>query len=143
MKIKYEINFLKNLYRTMLRIRFCEESLVGPILKGEVHTPCHLYSGQEAVATGVCANLDDKDYIFGSHRSHGHYLAKGGNLNALAAEIYCRETGCSKGRGGSMHIVAPEVGMMGSAPIVAGTISLALGAALASQIRNDGKVTVS
>lgn len=131
------------MYKTMVRIRLCEESLVGPILKKEILTPCHLYSGQEAVATGVCANLNNEDYIFGSHRSHGHYIAKGGDLKALVAEIYCRETGCSKGRGGSMHVVAPEVGMMGSAPIVAGTISLALGAALASQIRNDGRVTVS
>ena len=127
----------------MMTIGLCEESLIGPILKKEILTPCHLYSGQEAVATGVCANLNKTDYIFGSHRSHGHYLAKGGNLNSLIAEIYCRETGCSKGRGGSMHVVAPDVGMMGSAPIVAGTISLALGAALASQIRNDGRVTVS
>ena len=127
----------------MVTIRLCEESLVGPILKGEIHTPCHLYSGQEGVATGICANLIDKDYIFGSHRSHGHYLAKGGDLKALVAEIYCRETGCSKGRGGSMHVVATDANMMGSAPIVAGTISLALGAAIASQIRNDGRVTVS
>ena len=127
----------------MVRIRFCEESLVGPILNGAIQTPCHLYSGQEAVATGVCASLNNRDYVFGSHRSHGHYLAKGGDLKALVAEIYCKEAGCSKGRGGSMHVVAPEVGMLGSAPIVAGTISLALGAALASQIRNDGRVTVS
>jgi len=139
----YNKDFLENLYKTMVTIRLCEESLVGPILKGEIHTPCHLYSGQEGVATGICANLIDKDYIFGSHRSHGHYLAKGGDLKALVAEIYCRETGCSKGRGGSMHVVATDANMMGSAPIVAGTISLALGAAIASQIRNDGRVTVS
>ena len=143
MKKGYDNNFLEDLYRTIVRIRFCEESLVESILKGEIQTPCHLYSGQEAVATGICANLIDKDYIFGSHRSHGHYLAKGGELKALVAEIYCRETGCSRGRGGSMHVVAPEIGMMGSAPIVAGTISLALGTAIASQIRNDGRVTVS
>lgn len=127
----------------MMTIRLCEESLVGPILKKEILTPCHLYSGQEAVATGVCASLNETDYIFGSHRSHGHYLAKGGSLKALVAEVYCRETGCSKGRGGSMHVVAPEAGMMGSAPIVAGTISLAIGVALVSQIRKDGRITVS
>jgi pyruvate dehydrogenase E1 component alpha subunit len=83
------------------------------------------------------------DYVFGSHRSHGHYLAKGGSLQAMMAEIYCKETGCSRGRGGSMHLIDPEVGMLGSAPIVAGTISLAVGAALAASIRKDGRVAVS
>jgi len=126
-----------------MRIRFCEESLVEPILKGEICCPVHLYTGEEAIAAGVCAALREKDYVFSTHRSHGHYLAKGGDLQKLIAEIYGKEAGCSRGRGGSMHIVCPEVGMMGSAPIVAGTISLALGAALASQIRNDGRVTVS
>ena len=133
----------KQLYRSMLRIRICEESLVEPILSGEVRCPVHLYTGEEAVAAGICAALTTEDYLFGTHRSHGHYLAKGGDLKAMMAEIYCRETGCSHGRGGSMHLVAPEVGMLGSAPIVAGTISLALGAALASHIRGDERVTVS
>jgi len=127
----------------MLKIRLCEESLVEPILKGKIKTPCHLYTGEEAIATGVCAALDKNDYIFGNHRSHGHYIAKGGNLKQLIAEIYCKETGCSRGRGGSMHVVAPEVGFLGAAPIVAGTISLAVGAALASKIRGDKRVSVS
>ncbi|MBA4424092.1 MAG: dehydrogenase [Syntrophus sp. (in: bacteria)] len=135
--------FLEHLYRTMLRIRLSEEILVEPILRGDVRTPCHLYSGQEAIATGLCATLMKDDYVFGSHRSHGHYLAKGGSLKAMMAEIYCKEAGCSRGRGGSMHLIDPDVGMMGSAPIVAGTISLAVGAALASIIRKDGRVAVS
>jgi acetoin:2,6-dichlorophenolindophenol oxidoreductase subunit alpha len=139
----YTVDFLEHLYRTMLRVRLSEESLVEPILKGDVHTPCHLYSGQEAIATGICTTLTNEDYIFGGHRSHGHYLAKGGSLRAMMAEIYCKETGCSRGRGGSMHLIDPDVGMMGSAPIVAGTISLAVGAALASSIRKDGHVSVS
>lgn len=134
---------LKELYRTMLRIRYCEESFVQPILNSEVRCPVHLCTGQEAVAAGVCAALTKDDYIFGNHRSHGHYLAKGGGMRELAAEIYGRETGCSRGRGGSMHLIDPGVGMLGSAPIVAGTISLALGAALASSIRKDRRVTVS
>ena len=134
---------LKKLYRTMVRIRLCEESLVEPILNGDVECPVHLYSGEEAIATGVCAALEKKDYIFSTHRSHGHYLAKGGDMPALIAEIYGKEVGCSRGRGGSMHLIAPEKGMMGSAPIVAGTISLALGAALASSIRKEKRVTVS
>jgi len=127
----------------MLRIRLCEESFVDPILDGEIHTPCHLYSGEEAVAVGICAALTDRDYVFGSHRSHGHFLAKGGSLREMAAEIFCRETGCARGRGGSMHLIAPDIGMLGAAPIVAGTISLAMGAALASAIRKDGRVAVS
>ena len=140
---KYSNKFLKDLYRTMLRIRVCEESLVGPINNGDVKCPCHLYSGQEAVAAGVCAALDEKDYIFGNHRSHGHYLSKGGRMQELIAEIYGKETGCSRGRGGSMHLTAMDIGVLGSAPIVAGTISLAVGAALASRIRKEKKVTVS
>jgi TPP-dependent pyruvate/acetoin dehydrogenase alpha subunit len=139
----YQPEFLEYLYRTMLRIRLCEESLVDPILRGEIRTPCHLCSGQEAIAVGVCACLGEKDYIFGNHRSHGHFLAKGGDLKAMMAEVYCREGGCSRGRGGSMHLIDAKRGMMGSAPIVAGTISLAVGTALASSIRQDGRVTVS
>ncbi len=141
--MSYQLELLENLYRTMLRIRLAEESLVDPILRGDVCTPCHLYSGEEAIAAGVCAALSKDDYIFGNHRSHGHYLAKGGSLQAMMAEIYCREAGCSRGRGGSMHLIDPEVGMLGSAPIVAGTISLAVGAALAASIRKDGRVAVS
>jgi len=127
----------------MLRIRLCEESLVEPIIKGEMKGPVHLYTGEEAIATGVCAALSRKDYVFGTHRSHGHYLAKGGTLQKLIAEIYGKETGCSKGRGGSMHIIDPEKGMLGAAPIVAGTISLAAGAALASKIKGEQRVSVS
>lgn len=134
---------LLSLYRTMLRIRQCEESLVPAIVDGRIRCPVHLYSGQEAVAAGVCAALSQSDYVFGTHRSHGHYLAKGGDMRELVAEIFCRETGCSRGRGGSMHIAASEVGMLGAAPIVAGTISLALGAALAGTIRGDGRVAVA
>ena len=141
--MKYPLHLLENLYRTMVRIRLCEESFIEPILNRDVLCPCHLYSGEEAVATGICASLTDRDYIFGNHRSHGHYLAKGGSMRAMAAEIYCRETGCSRGRGGSMHLIDPDVGILGVAPIVAGTISLAVGAALASSIRKDGRVAVS
>ncbi|MFH0867255.1 MAG: thiamine pyrophosphate-dependent dehydrogenase E1 component subunit alpha [Bacteroidota bacterium] len=127
----------------MLRIRLAEEKLVEPILDGTVRCPVHLYSGEEAVASGIGANLANEDYVFGNHRSHGHYLAKGGDLKKMIAEIYCKESGCCGGRGGSMHLVAPEKGILGIAPIVAGTISLALGAALASSIRKDGRVAVT
>ena len=139
----YSRNFLLGLYQTMLRIRKCEESLVEPILRGEIKTPCHLYSGEEAIATGLSAALDKEDYIFGNHRSHGHYLAKGGDMKTMIAEIYGKETGCSSGRGGSMHLISPENGVMGIVPIVSGTVSLALGAALAIKIRKQKHVAVS
>ncbi|NQU85564.1 MAG: thiamine pyrophosphate-dependent dehydrogenase E1 component subunit alpha [Mariniphaga sp.] len=130
-------------YRTMLRIRLAEEGLVDKIIDGTVKTPSHLYSGQEAIATGLCANLTKEDIIFGNHRSHGHYLAKGGSLKEMFAEIFCKETGCSRGRGGSMHLISPENGVLGIVPIVAGTISLAVGSALASKIKKENTVTVS
>ena len=136
-------DFLIQLYRKMLRIRLAEESLVNPIISGEIRTPVHLYTGEEAVAVGLCSVLTKDDYIFGNHRSHGHYLAKGSDMGKMFAEIYGKETGCSRGRGGSMHLIDPENGVMGIVPIVAGTISLALGAALASKIRKDNNVTVS
>ncbi len=141
--LSYSREFLCKLYATMLRIRLCEESFVEPIMNGEIKCPVHLCSGEEAIAVGVCAALEKRDYVFGNHRSHGHYLAKGGNLQEMVAEVFCRETGCSRGRGGSMHLIDPDCGMLGSAPIVAGTISLALGAALASWIRKDERVAVS
>jgi len=140
---KYSKDFLESLYRTMIKIRFCEESFVEPIIKKQVRCPCHLYSGEEAIATGVCAALNKNDYIFGNHRSHGHYIAKGGSIRKLVAEVYGKETGCARGRGGSMHVCAPEIGMLGAAPIVAGTISLAVGCALASKIKKEKNVTVS
>jgi len=141
--LNFPRDLLVSIHRQMLRIRLCEESFVEPILSGEVRCPCHLDSGEEAVAVGICSALTERDYIFGNHRSHGHYLAKGGSMQEMVAEIFCRETGCSRGRGGSMHLIAPYVGMLGAAPIVAGTISLALGAALASTIRKDGRVAVT
>jgi acetoin:2,6-dichlorophenolindophenol oxidoreductase subunit alpha len=141
MKIPKDI--IVRLYRTMLRIRLAEESLVDPIIRGEIRTPVHLYSGEEAIAAGVCSLLNREDYIYGNHRSHGHYIAKGGDLGKMIAEIYGKETGCSRGRGGSMHLIDPDNGIMGIVPIVAGTISLALGTALASKIRDDKRVTVT
>jgi acetoin:2,6-dichlorophenolindophenol oxidoreductase subunit alpha len=139
----YSNEFIIKLYKTMLRIRLAEESLVEPIKRGEIKTPVHLYTGEEAIATGLCAVLNKEDYIFGNHRSHGHYLAKGGDMGKMISEIYGKETGCSRGRGGSMHLVDPENGILGIVPIVAGTISLALGSALASKIRNEKRVTIS
>ena len=136
----YTKEFLSKLYWMMKRIRLCEESLVDPITNGDISCPVHLYSGQEAIAAGVCANLKKTDYIFGNHRSHGHYLAKGGSMQTMIAEIYGKETGCSRGRGGSMHLIDPSNGIMGVVPIVAGTISLATGAAW---LHKSGMIRVS
>lgn len=109
----------------------------------EMKTPVHLSLGQEASAVGVCANLNKEDYVFSNHRSHAHYLAKGGDLRAMIAELYCKETGCARGRGGSMHLIDTKVGLLGSSAIVGGSIPHAVGAALASVIKKENKVAVS
>jgi TPP-dependent pyruvate/acetoin dehydrogenase alpha subunit len=134
---------LREMYRTMLRIRVFEERAAELVTAGEIRAPCHLCIGQEAIATGVCAALERSDYVWGAHRSHGHYLAKGGNLRAMMAELLGKRTGCSRGRGGSMHLFAAEVGILGTVPLVAGTIPLAVGTGLASKLRKDHRVSVS
>ncbi|MBP7738933.1 MAG: thiamine pyrophosphate-dependent dehydrogenase E1 component subunit alpha [Spirochaetes bacterium] len=139
----YTKDFLVSLYQKLLEIRYVEDSFINPIIDKEILCPVHLYTGEEAIAVGVIANLNDKDKVFGTHRSHGHFLAKGGSLKKLVAEVYCRSTGASKGRGGSMHLIDTKKGFLGAVPIVGGTISLALGAALASHIKNDGTVAVA
>lgn len=133
---------LRAIYTTMLRIRRFEERVADLLADpSEIICPVHLYIGEEAVAAGVCANLRKDDYVFSTHRSHGHYIAKGGDIKTLMAELYGKATGCSKGRGGSMHLASPDIGFPGSSAIVAGTVPLAVGAALASAIK--GKDTVS
>ncbi len=140
---EYPKTLLLRFYREMLRIRLCEESLVDPIVKRTIRCPCHLYSGEEAVAVGLCSALRKADMVFGNHRSHGHYLAKGGDMKAMVAEVFGKETGCAGGRGGSMHVIDRSCGFLGAAPIVAGTISLATGAALAARLRGKRQVVVS
>jgi TPP-dependent pyruvate/acetoin dehydrogenase alpha subunit len=127
-------------WRSMFLIRAAEETIAQLVDSGEAGCPCHLYIGQEAVAAGVCAALREEDSIWGGHRSHGHYLAKGGSLEALLAEILGRTTGCSGGRGGSMHLIDLQRGILGAVPIVAATVPLAAGAALAYKLRGDGRV---
>jgi len=129
-------------FRTMVLIRRFEEAVADLVEQGQIKTPCHLYIGQEAVATGVCHSLRKEDSVWGNHRSHGHYLAKGGDLQGIASEILCRRGGCSGGRGGSMHLVAPEVGIMGTVPIVGATVPLAVGAGLAAKRGGRGEVAV-
>jgi 2-oxoisovalerate dehydrogenase E1 component len=116
------------LYRQMLVIRRCEEQLARAHQAGLIHGACHTYVGEEAVATGVCAHLTRADAVFSTHRGHGHALAKGVTPRALIAELMGRATGVSRGRGGSMHLFAPEVGLMGTSGIVGPSILQAAGA---------------
>jgi pyruvate dehydrogenase E1 component alpha subunit len=131
------------MYASMVRIRAAEERIADLVEAGEIGTPCHLYIGQEAIASGVCEALTVDDYVWGGHRSHGHYLAKGGSLDGMIAEIYGKVTGCAGGRGGSQHLFASEVGILGTVPLVAATIPLAVGAALAAKLRRESRVSVS
>ena len=134
---------LPALYRCMLRIRRVEEALAKRYsVEQEMRCPMHLCIGEEAIAAGVCAPLTAKDVVFGNHRSHGHYLAKGGDLNQLIAEFYGKSTGCCGGRGGSMHIIDQKAGFLGAVPIVGATIPLAVGTAWAAKIRKTADVSV-
>src|SRR5260370_10054166 len=130
-------------WRTMLLIRCAEEAIAEMVESGEARCPCHLYIGQEAIATGVCAALAPDDSVWGGHRSHGQYLARGAPREGLFAEVLGKVTGCSAGRGGSMHLFAPEVGIFGTVPIVAGTVPLAAGAALAYKMRGEARVAIA
>ncbi|MFH1903540.1 MAG: thiamine pyrophosphate-dependent dehydrogenase E1 component subunit alpha [Candidatus Omnitrophota bacterium] len=133
--------FLKELFCQMLRIRMVEEKIAELYPEQEMRCPVHLCIGQEAIAVGVCANLSRDDYVFSGHRSHGHYLAKGGDLKAMMAELYGKETGCSKGKGGSMHLVDLSAGFLGATPIVGSTIPIAVGAAFGTMMRGERRVT--
>jgi len=132
-----------SLYRTMLTIRLTEEQLLRAHQRGLIHGACHTYIGEEAVATGVCAHLRPQDPIFSTHRGHGHALAKGLEPRKLIAELLGRATGCSSGRGGSMHLFAPEIGLMGTSGIVAPCILQATGAAYAAKLAKDGRVAAA
>jgi pyruvate dehydrogenase E1 component alpha subunit len=131
------------MYTEMLRIRLVEEALASLYPQQEIRSPLHLYVGQEAIAVGVCLTLTPTDYVFGTYRGHGIYLAVGGDLGAMMAELYGREGGCARGRGGSMHLTAPERGLLGCSAIVGGTIPLAVGAALAAKLSNSGAVAAA
>ena len=130
-------------HASMLRIRLVEEAIADRYGEQEMRCPVHLSVGQEASAVGVCAPLTPQDRMYSTHRCHAHYLAKGGGLKAMLAEIYGKAEGCIGGRGGSMHLAAPEVGLMSSVPIVASAIPMAAGAALSDKLDGNGQVTIS
>lgn len=126
---------MKNkLFESMLRIRLVEESIADKYSEQKMRCPTHLSIGQEAIAVGVCANLTSQDQVLSTHRAHAHYLAKGGCLNSMMAEIYGKASGCSKGMGGSMHLIDTSVGFMGSTAIVGNTIPVAVGLALEKKL---------
>ncbi|MDP8297400.1 MAG: thiamine pyrophosphate-dependent dehydrogenase E1 component subunit alpha [Candidatus Orphnella occulta] len=133
---------LLDMYRMLIKIRNVQLRIEELYHLDEMKTPVHLCLGQEAVSVGVCANLKREDFLFSNHRGHGHYLAKGGSLDSMIAELYCKEAGCSKGRGGSMHLIDTSVGLMGSSSIVGGGIPLAVGAALTAYLKRENTVSV-
>src|SRR5256885_14516798 len=133
----------RNLYQRMALIRQCEEQLARSHQRGLVHGACHTYVGQEAIAVGVCAHLRPEDVVFSTHRGHGHALAKGLPPSQLFAELYGRAPGCSRGRGGSMHLFAPEIGLMGTSGIVGPCILQAAGAGYSFKLLKTDRVAVA
>ena len=133
----------ERLLREMVRIRRVEETLAELYPSGEMRTPTHFSIGQEAVAVGVCATLRRDDVVYSGHRCHAHYLAKGGDLRGMVAELYGRETGCARGRGGSVHLNDPEAGVIASSAILGQTMAVAVGTALAFTMDGRDQVAVT
>jgi pyruvate dehydrogenase E1 component alpha subunit len=133
----------REMLRQMLTIRRFEERASADYLNGRIYGVVHCYIGEEAVAVGVCTALERSDRIISTHRGHGHCIAKGADLNRMMAELYGRETGYCKGKGGSMHIADFAIGMLGANGIVAGGIAIVTGAGLAAQMEGKGGVAVS
>jgi TPP-dependent pyruvate/acetoin dehydrogenase alpha subunit len=129
-----------DLLLAMMRIRCVEETLADRYGEGEMRTPTHFSIGQEAVAVGVCAALDPRDVIYSTHRCHAHYLAKGGDLLGMVAELYGKEIGCARGRGGSVHLNDPGAGVMASSAILGQTMAVAAGSALAFAMDGEPRV---
>lgn len=135
---------LSRCYQSMVRIRRAEESILELLLKNKLSsTMCHVSIGQEAVAAGVCDALAEQDYVTSTHRGHGHFLARGGTMTALMAELMGRTAGACRGRGSSMHLVDSSIGHLGSNAIVGGHIPIATGAALWSALRGEPRVVAS
>ncbi len=142
-QIPQDAELLRRLYRTMRLIRAFEEKVDALRTSGRLQGSAHLYVGQEAVATGVCAALNADDYVASTHRGHGHAIAKGVDVARMMAELYGRATGTNKGKGGSMHIADTSVGMLGATGIVGAGTPIALGAALSAKTRKSRQVSVA
>jgi len=132
--------FCAELFRRMLRIRRIEEEIERRYHQDQMKTPIHLVIGQEATSAGFCAAMRPADLVYSSHRTHGVYLAKGGDLKAMLSEMHCRANGCAGSRGGSMHLVDFSAGVAGTSAIVAGSVPLATGAALAARMQKADRV---
>ena len=132
-----------NLLETMLLIRKAESQLAAMFRRGKIPSGAHLYEGQEAVAAGVCANLRTDDCITSTHRGHGHCIAKGMNPKQMMAEVCGKATGCCGGKGGTMHMFDPKIGIMGTIGIVGGGIQIAVGLALTAKLKKTDRVAVS
>jgi len=143
MQVEVQNAPLRDLYRTMLTIRRFEERCNYLYMQGRIPSTLHLYIGQEAVATGVCAHLRPDDYVTSTHRPHGHALAKGVSPKSIMAELYGKATGCCQGKGGSMHVGDIRVGMFPAIAIVGAGIPIAAGAALAAKRLGTDRVAVS
>lgn len=138
-----EPNLLVELHRDLLRVRLTEEALASRYKEQEMRTPAHFGTGQEAVAVGICRALRTDDVVYSHHRCHNHYLAKGGSIYQLAAELYGRADGCSGGRGGSVHLTAPDKGFIATSAILGEMTAVAVGAALAFQMDKVDRVSVT
>jgi pyruvate dehydrogenase E1 component alpha subunit len=136
-------DWLVALYRSMLRIRRIEEEIERRYHQDLMKTPIHLVIGQEATSVGCCSALAPTDLVYTSHRTHGAYLAKGGDLKAMLCEMHCRVNGCVGSRGGSMHLVDKRVGMAGTSAIVGGAVPIAVGAALAARMKSEDRAAVA
>ncbi|MFY9416732.1 MAG: thiamine pyrophosphate-dependent dehydrogenase E1 component subunit alpha [bacterium] len=130
------------MYRKMVEIRIFESRVAELFAAGKIPGFVHLYIGEEAVAVGACANLKDTDFITSTHRGHGHCIAKGGRLDLMMAELFGKETGYCKGKGGSMHIADVEIGILGANGIVGGGLGIAPGAGLSAKMRGTDQVTI-
>jgi len=136
-------DLMMEMYKRMFLIRAFEDRLYLLFLHEAMPGTMHQYNGQEAVAVGVCSALNQDDYIVSTHRGHGHYIAKGGDIRAMMAEMFAKATGCCRGMGGSMHIMDLSAGILGSTAIVGAGIPIAAGAALSAKLRATGRVSVS
>jgi TPP-dependent pyruvate/acetoin dehydrogenase alpha subunit len=136
-------NTYEKIFFDSLRIRLVEEKIIGIYPTDKIQSPVHLSIGQEAVAAGVCHNLTKEDLLYTSYRSHAYYLAKGGSLKKMFAELYGKIDGCARGKGGSMHLADKEVGFMGASAVVGNTISHAVGSAMASKYYNRKQIAVA
>src|SRR5689334_14958562 len=133
----------RSLYKALYRIRRAEEEIARIYPTDKIKSPVHLSIGQEAISVGVCAALEPQDIVYGTYRGHALYLAKGGDMREMIAELYGKVTGCARGKGGSMHLVAAGQGVMGMSAVVGTTIANAVGHAYALRVQRRDAIVVS